>query len=336
MKQRWLHGALWLISLSFLGSSDESCSKYKWNPADQHPCTITRMSLKEFSRTIGLLPPMYPEPLVIVDDQRTRNLKLQHLSAQSNILANFPENFNVTLSSSNSFSEHRRTIPFRMYIEEMLTEGELTPDKLSNETWYLFGETYSEQWKDFLDVYEVPPCEACNMPDLVALSFGVGNRGSGVQWHVHGPGFSEAVVGRKHWILQQDRPVFHKDQTSRNWMEYSYSAMEESERPLECTLEPGDLIYFPDMYWHATINLDRTYLGKDYEIGTAVSETRPKHRCPHSCLPFYLSETKTRTYDSLHGLHLGVCARTSLSRHHMNGGQSFWERLNKEITYVLV
>ena len=239
---------------------------------------------------------MYPEPLVIVDDQRTRNLKLQHLSAQSNILANFPENFNVTLSSSNSFSEHRRTIPFRMYIEEMLTEGELTPDKLSNETWYLFGETYSEQWKDFLDVYEVPPCEACNMPDLVALSFGVGNRGSGVQWHVHGPGFSEAVVGRKHWILQQDRPVFHKDQTSRNWMEYSYSAMEESERPLECTLEPGDLIYFPDMYWHATINLDRKYLGKIMKLVQLCMRLDPNIGVlTLVCLSIYLKPKLERT-----------------------------------------
>lgn len=27
-------------------------------------------------------------------------------------------------------------------------------------------------------------------------------------------------------------------------------------KPLECTLNPGDLIYFPDGWHHATINLD--------------------------------------------------------------------------------
>jgi len=26
--------------------------------------------------------------------------------------------------------------------------------------------------------------------------------------------------------------------------------------PLECTIYPGDIIYFPDMWWHATINID--------------------------------------------------------------------------------
>ena len=67
---------------------------------------------------------------------------------------------------------------------------------LSNETWYLFGETYSPEWKLFLQHYELPFCEAC-LPDSVALSFGIGDCGSGVQWHVHGPGFSEAVIGKK-------------------------------------------------------------------------------------------------------------------------------------------
>lgn len=38
--------------------------------------------------------------------------------------------------------------------------------------------------------YPLPPCESCT-EDLVSLSFGIGNKGSGVQWHIHGPGFSE-------------------------------------------------------------------------------------------------------------------------------------------------
>ena len=105
------------------------------------------------------------------------------------------------------------------------------------------------------------------MNDLIALSFGIGNVGSGVQWHVHGPGFSEAIHGKKHWILSKDKPLnYHPDQTSRNWMEYVYTSLAEdesksssppSQKYYECTLHPGDLIYFPDMWWHATINLDR-------------------------------------------------------------------------------
>jgi hypothetical protein len=91
------------------------------------------------------------------------------------------------------------------------------------------------EWKQLLQHYELPPCHTCT-PDLVALSFGIGNRGSGVSWHVHGPGFSQAIHGRKHWILYERAsppPNYHKDQSSRHWMEYNYpTAMP---KPMECT-----------------------------------------------------------------------------------------------------
>ena len=78
--------------------------------------------------------------------------------------------------------------------------------------------------------------------------------------HVHGPGFSETLHGRKHWVLSKDRPNFHPDQTSYNWMYYNYSHQViesnvvddenaendvDKDRPIimECTLLPGDLIY---------------------------------------------------------------------------------------------
>jgi dipeptidase E len=237
-----------------------SVQRVGWYPKESHPCTINRLSMTEFHDRYGReggLPPLHPYPLVITADTGSgRNHKFRQLTQMGTILKSFPEGFNVTLSSSNTFSEHRRTVPFAQYLEEVVS-NRTTPDQKSNETWYFFGETYSVEWKQFLQQYELPPCQACRNEDLVALAFGIGNSGSGVQWHVHGPGFAEAVVGRKHWVLSKDRPDFHPDQTSYHWMYYNYSAMETTnERPLECTLFPGDIVYFPDMWWHATINLD--------------------------------------------------------------------------------
>jgi hypothetical protein len=245
--------------------------EYQWMPGSSHPCNIVRMDGKEFSRRFGPsgLPPLYPHPLVILggdDGDEHRNRDFQRMTQSDTILDHFPDDFLVTLSSSNSFSEHRRTIPLSQYLREVLT-SETLPHQQSNETWYLFGETYSDEWKELLKHYQLPNCEACMVrdDDLIALSFGIGNRGSGVQWHVHGPGFSEAVHGRKHWILSHDKPDFHPDQTSLNWMEYSYTntttdllkqQQQQKKDFYECTLSPGDLIYFPDMWWHATINLD--------------------------------------------------------------------------------
>lgn len=253
---------------------------FQWIPEAEHPCTIERIRQEEFLKRFGPqgLPPLFPTPIIILADQIPnaddhsqqdheisdhrrilarglyRNQRFQNRTRRDAILDAFPPNFHVTLSSSNSFSEHRRTIPLAQYLEDL--HPDTTPDQRSNETWYLFGETFTKEWQGLLDDYEVPACEACVDRDMVALSFGIGNRGSGVQWHVHGPGFAETVWGRKHWILYQSKPNFHPDQTSLNWMEYTYTQLEESDRPLECTLFPGDILYFPNMWYHATINLD--------------------------------------------------------------------------------
>jgi len=246
-----------------------------WYPKDDHPCTIERVSMKDFLEeygTAGGLPPLFPRPLVITTDaignnniydqsNNRRNLGFWNLTRAGSILDAFPANFSVTLSSSNSFSEHRRTVPFATYLEEVGNGPALNADAKSNETWYLFGETFSPEWKRLLNHYALPPCQACNSLDesMIALSFGIGNSGSGVQWHVHGPGFSETVHGRKHWVMYplDKEPSFSPDQTSLNWMHYNYAALKKLEDlPLECTLHPGDLIYFPNMWWHATINID--------------------------------------------------------------------------------
>jgi hypothetical protein len=152
---------------------------------------------------------MYPHPLVINTlDEHSRNQHFCSLSQEDQIVHSFPTNFAVTLSSSNSFSEHRRTIPLRQYLHDLEQQVEQLPNQRSNETFYLFGETYSDEWKQFLSTYEIPLCEACTKDkDSVALSFGIGNRGSGVQWHVHGPGFSEAIVGRKRKLLGSNSTV---------------------------------------------------------------------------------------------------------------------------------
>lgn len=243
---------------------------WRWDPEAQHRCNITRISRTELHQRFGMsgLPKLYPYPLAIYDEyndpenEPRRNTVFVEKTTFENLPSCFPPDFNVTLSSSNSFSAHRRTIPLVQYLEEITTanggRGETYPDQLSNETWYLFGETYGDEWKRMLLDYEMPPCSTCEDRELSALAFGVGNIGSGVQWHTHGPGFSEAIHGRKHWILYppERRPVYDSDYASRYWMENNYMKIENSDDlPWECTLNPGDLVYFPDQWHHATINL---------------------------------------------------------------------------------
>eukprot|EP00960_Hanusia_phi_P036168 752184-Hanusia_phi.AAC.2 len=48
------------------------------------------------------------------------------------------------------------------------------------------------------------------------ISHGAGGSGSGVPFHVHGPGFSEVLWGRKRWFLMPEgiRPDFDPDETT--------------------------------------------------------------------------------------------------------------------------
>ena len=240
---------------------------WKWDLDSKHECSVKRISLKSLLHKFkGGLPPLHHEPLLIYNDNDDYSVPsplngcvhstFSEISSESNITKSLPPDFHATLSFSNSFSAHRRTIPLKQYLNETVST-EISPHQLSNETWYLFGETYSKEWQKFLDSFCLPPCQTCTK-EMSALAFGIGGRGSGVQWHTHGPGFSQSIHGRKHWVLfpPREKPLYNSDYASRHWMEETYMNMPPKQRPLECTLFPGEMIYFPDRWHHATINLD--------------------------------------------------------------------------------
>ncbi|XP_058510081.1 jmjC domain-containing protein 8 isoform X2 [Solea solea] len=92
--------------------------------------------------------------------------------------------------------------------------------------------------------------------------------GTGVPFHWHGPGFSEVIYGRKRWFLSppDKEPHFHPNHTTLSWLRDIYPSLPEDEAPLDCTIGPGEVLYFPDRWWHATLNLDTsvfisTFLG---------------------------------------------------------------------------
>ncbi|KAM9392728.1 jmjC domain-containing protein 8 isoform 2-T2 [Pholidichthys leucotaenia] len=92
--------------------------------------------------------------------------------------------------------------------------------------------------------------------------------GTGVPFHWHGPGYSEVIYGRKRWFLYPPdmEPHFHPNRTTLSWVTETYPQLPEEEAPLECTIRPGEVLYFPDRWWHATLNLDTsvfisTFLG---------------------------------------------------------------------------
>jgi Cupin-like domain len=242
------------------------------------PCTIPRYTEEQWRHHFGPagLPALYPTPIILVRSP-DHQAPLRNATRRETLAESFPRNFTVTISSSNSLSQHKRKVLLSDYLDHVWNAMETPLQQSANETWYLFGETYSAEWRALLSRHALPPCTSCTK-ETVAVSFGIGNAGSGVSWHTHGPGFSESLHGAKHWVLYPPSivttiddtttivggarqrnltsPIFHdKDQSSRQWMHDIYPYIQP--KPWQCTVLPNEALYFPHAWWHATINLDR-------------------------------------------------------------------------------
>lgn len=159
----------------------------------------------------------------------------------------------VVLASANTFSHDRRTMAFSEYINNHVVGKTVGPESLANDTWYFFGDHRNSEWAELFDLYAMPAVAIGSR-----LSFGVGADRSGVPFHFHGPGFSEVFHGHKHWLLYPNdgrMPEFDSGLSAIQWMTQVYPSLREEEKPLECTIGPGEVLYFPNGWYHATLNL---------------------------------------------------------------------------------
>eukprot|EP00668_Euglena_longa_P011819 GGOE01014239.1.p1 GENE.GGOE01014239.1~~GGOE01014239.1.p1 ORF type:complete len:287 (-),score=80.58 GGOE01014239.1:267-1061(-) len=173
----------------------------------------------------------------------------------------------VVLSSANTYSYETVDQSLATYLEELMVPQGL--QQSGRETFYNFGGHNPTVWNPLLRFYQRPPFIKAG--GRHAYSFGIGASGSGVPFHVHGDGFSEVLHGRKRWFLyrpgqepqlegfeQQRERFFQPDESSLQWVAEVYPALAPSQRPLECVIGPGEVLYFPSMWFHATLNLGET------------------------------------------------------------------------------
>jgi hypothetical protein len=155
----------------------------------------------------------------------------------------------------------------------------------ANETYYLFGNNYGPLWSQFQELYQHPPYPSSQQAGAVTI--GIGGRNSGVSFHYHGPGFIEMIHGSKLFFLypphQHDtqhyphdtnttsdsRFKFDPNMTQLEWYETVYPTLssqlelekekdpqppQQQQRLYECEIFPGDILYFPDRWYHGTLN----------------------------------------------------------------------------------
>ncbi|XP_069124671.1 jmjC domain-containing protein 8-like [Argopecten irradians] len=170
----------------------------------------------------------------------------------------------IRLSSANTHSYQKVDVSLKYYVEQVMRPQTL--QMLGNETFYWFGDNNYTEWKDLFDLYSAP---TYNLPGMTGVySFGLAGAGTGVPFHFHGPGFGEVIFGRKRWFLTppDKMPNFHPNRTTLQWLIEDLPKLSPEDHPLECTIGPGEIIYFPNRWWHGTLNIDTsvfisTFLG---------------------------------------------------------------------------
>lgn len=232
------------------------CATIDWDVFSSLSCNIEKVDLEVYLGGFSdfLIP---SRPLIFVMNSSTyssRNELLSRLVQRESLTRNF-SNEEVILSSSNSYSHAQKRMSLGSYLSG-LSSARLD-HRDANEDFYLFGNNYQAFWRRIEELYSLPPCRHCRRAGALAL--GIGGRGSGVAFHMHGPGFSETVHGSKHWFLYPPDTYpthFSPNMTVLQWTLQFYREEKRNPSLLECSIAPNELLYFPDKWVHATLNLD--------------------------------------------------------------------------------
>lgn len=220
------------------------------------PCNIPIEFENELSQDEFIARYAYKTPVIIRTSSDTNSKFIEKTNIQ-NLLQDYGSKL-VTVGTANTYSYKKYNIRFDTYVNNhVLMKNKL--NKYGNETFYLFGDFYNiTEWLPLLNLYKIPQYTLPNHTH--ALSFGVAALGTGVPFHFHGPGFAECLHGRKRWFLTEPdkQPNFNPDKSTLQWYLEDYKTLKASNIKLyECVLKPGEIIYFPDKWWHATLNINK-------------------------------------------------------------------------------
>jgi hypothetical protein len=271
---------------------------------EENECTIDRchirdLSLAKFNRKYREKKPVVVTFDTKFDDEEEKNEResdfFYEMNRKENVLKTHGEK-TIVLSSANTFSYEKKEVKLKDYLDE---RGKyLKPVQLhqrADKIWYWFGDNDHDAFGDFFPSFKRTSLIGKKyVPDnaSVAYSYGVGGPLSGVPYHIHGPGWSESIYGRKKWFLSPPmfEPVFNGNETAaraamrfkangnkakfkmktmnmngknenkkmKNKNGFDVDKYGNEKKVLACVVHPNQAVYFPDRWWHATLNLDES------------------------------------------------------------------------------
>ena len=114
--------------------------------------------------------------------------------------------------------------------------------------------------------------------DIASRNFLVGGDRSGLPFHKHARTWQMLFTGRKVWYLLP--PGVWPEALAKLVGPYLYpadawaaaaDALPSSEGLLKCEQLPGEILYFPDDWWHATLNVANVRSSRTQNVAKARS-----------------------------------------------------------------
>lgn len=89
--------------------------------------------------------------------------------------------------------------------------------------------------------------------------FMIGSARSGIGFHRHGTALHYNVHGRKRWFFYKPKSNppggVHGSWGIVDWLQRVYPVTKRKSPPVECIQQPGDVLYIPEGWYHAVVNL---------------------------------------------------------------------------------
>jgi hypothetical protein len=109
--------------------------------------------------------------------------------------------------------------------------------------------------------------------------FAAGQEGTGIPFHQHYGAFIEVLFGRKRWALYPPSasPKFSPSQSHSGWISHVLPTLsnEDRESLQECVQHPNEVMYVPQDWYHAVLNLGETVaIGGQMKAGDGMSSER--------------------------------------------------------------
>lgn len=226
---------------------------------DSDLCTVDRLSASDLSAERFEKEFRFQKPVLVTFPHGARTWTDPERWSLQALLRNYGQ---WTIAHGNSVDIVRRggNGEFKHTLTELLEGLRSNNATLMNYGSYGFDRNFFKE-TNLSTTFKLPSYFSAN--DTINDSiFILGASGSGVIFHKHADTWNGVIYGKKRWFLYPSSftppgGVYH-GYSVNEWYDRVYPNLTADCRPIECVQQAGEILYLPEGFYHATLNIGDT------------------------------------------------------------------------------